>query len=161
MDLTIWFYWWQWFITGFPRSLVVRNLPVNAGDMGSIPGSGRSPGTGNGNHSYILAWKITWTEPGGLQSMGSQRVGQDWTIEHMIYYRDVRRTCSQTEGKKTQTVWRNSCKSFLLLFPSQEGSHRAQSTFSNTCALFCLGKLIRLFSAQDLYWGQVTRVPSA
>ena len=29
--------------------------------------------------SSILAWKIPWTEePGGLQSMGSQRVGQDW-----------------------------------------------------------------------------------
>ena len=30
-------------------------------------------------HSSILAWRITWTEePGGLQSMGSQRVGHDW-----------------------------------------------------------------------------------
>ena len=30
------------------------------------------------NHSSILAWKISWTvEPGGLQSMGSQRVGHD------------------------------------------------------------------------------------
>ena len=29
-------------------------------------------------HSSILAWKIPWTEePGGLQSMGSQRVGYD------------------------------------------------------------------------------------
>ena len=32
------------------------------------------------NHSSILAWKIPWTEePGGLQSMGSQRVGHDWS----------------------------------------------------------------------------------
>ena len=31
-------------------------------------------------HSSILAWKIPWSEePGGLQSLGSQRVGQDWT----------------------------------------------------------------------------------
>ena len=30
-------------------------------------------------HSSILAWKIPWIEePGGLQSMGSQRVGHDW-----------------------------------------------------------------------------------
>ena len=30
------------------------------------------------NHPSILAWKISWTEePGGLQSMGSQRVGHD------------------------------------------------------------------------------------
>ena len=48
---------------------------------GLIPGSGRSPGIGN---SYnILAWKGPWTqEPGGLQSPGSQRVGQDWATEH-------------------------------------------------------------------------------
>ena len=32
---------------------MVKNLPANAGDAGSIPGSGRSPGEGNGNlHQY-------------------------------------------------------------------------------------------------------------
>ena len=31
-------------------------------------------------HASILAWKIPWTEkPGGLQSIGSQRVGHDWS----------------------------------------------------------------------------------
>ena len=34
---------------GFPGGSVVRNLPVSAGYVGSIPGSGRSPGVGNGN----------------------------------------------------------------------------------------------------------------
>ena len=59
----------------------MNNQPDNVGDTrdaGSIPGSGRSPGVGNGNSSSILAWKIPWTEePGGLQSMGSQTVGHD------------------------------------------------------------------------------------
>ena len=33
-------------------------------------------------HSSILAWKIPWTKkPGGLQSMGLQRVGHDWATE--------------------------------------------------------------------------------
>ena len=32
-----------------PGGSVVKNLPANAGDVGSIPGSGRSPGEGNGN----------------------------------------------------------------------------------------------------------------
>ena len=50
----------------------------NVGDLGSIPGLGRSPGEGNGNPSSILAWKIPWMEePGRLQAMGSQRVGHD------------------------------------------------------------------------------------
>ena len=34
-------------------------------------------------HSSVLAWEIPWTkEPGGLQSMGSQRVGHDLATEH-------------------------------------------------------------------------------
>ena len=33
---------------GFPGGSVVKNSPANAGDMGSIPGPGRSPGEGNG-----------------------------------------------------------------------------------------------------------------
>ena len=34
---------------GFPGDSVVKNPSANAGDMGSVPGSGRSPGAGNGN----------------------------------------------------------------------------------------------------------------
>ena len=36
---------------GFTGGSVVKNLPANAGDLGSIPESGRSPGEGNGNPS--------------------------------------------------------------------------------------------------------------
>ena len=34
---------------GFPGGSVVKCLPASSGDTGSIPGSGRSPGEGNGN----------------------------------------------------------------------------------------------------------------
>ena len=57
---------------------MVKNPPANAGNTGSIPGSGISPGVGSGNHSSILARKMSWTEePGILQSMGPQRVGDN------------------------------------------------------------------------------------
>ena len=48
----------------------------NAGDLGLIiPGSGRSPGEGNNPLQYS-SWRIPWTEEaGGLESIGSQRVG--------------------------------------------------------------------------------------
>ena len=37
-------------------------------------------------HSSILAWRIPWTEePGGLQSMGSQRVGHDWVTNFHFF----------------------------------------------------------------------------
>ena len=61
--------------------MVKKNLPANsrdAGDVGSIPGSVRSPGQRSGIHSSIRAREIPWTqEPDGLQSMGSQRVGHN------------------------------------------------------------------------------------
>ena len=51
-----------------------------------IPGLGRSPGGGHGNPPSTLAWRIPWTEePGGLQSMGSQRVGHDLATKQQIY----------------------------------------------------------------------------
>ena len=55
---------------------MLNNLLANAGEMGLIPGSGRSPGDGDGNPLQFLAWEIPWTEePGGVQSMGSQQSG--------------------------------------------------------------------------------------
>ena len=58
-------------IRGFPGGSMVKNLHANAEDMDLIPGSGRSPGEGNGNPLHILAWKIPWMEKSGrLQSMG-------------------------------------------------------------------------------------------
>ena len=46
----------------------------DAGDVGSVPGSGKFLEEEGANHSSILAWRIPWTEePGGLQSIGSQR----------------------------------------------------------------------------------------
>ena len=86
----------------FPGGPVVKNSSCNAGDVDLISGGG-FPGGSEGNesacnagtrvpslgredplekgmttHSSILAWRIPWTEePGGLQSMGSQRDKHD------------------------------------------------------------------------------------
>ena len=43
------FYCMSTMCLGFPGGSVVKNRPANAGDTGSIPGPGRSPGEGNGN----------------------------------------------------------------------------------------------------------------
>ena len=57
----------------FPCSSVGKESACNAGDLGSIPGLGRSPGEEIETHPNILAWRIPCTkEPGRLQSMGSQ-----------------------------------------------------------------------------------------
>ena len=65
-------------ILGFPSGSDGKESACNTGDLDSVPGSGRSPGEGHGDHSRILAWRMPWREePGGPQSMGSQRVGHD------------------------------------------------------------------------------------
>ena len=67
---------------------MVKNLPVNAGDEGSISGQEDSLEQEMATHFSILAWKIPWTEePGMLQSMRSHRVEHDRA--HMHVHADV------------------------------------------------------------------------
>ena len=86
-------------LKGLPRwRKMIKNLPANAGDAGgkvprrSQPKEVWSLGWEDpledemATHSSTLAWEIPWTEePGGLQSMGSQRVGHDWSTEHTTH----------------------------------------------------------------------------
>ena len=73
----------------FPGGSVVKNLPAMQKSEGTWVQSlcREDPlEEAMATYSSILAWRIPWTkEPGGLQSMGLQRVGQD--------YRDSRHAC--------------------------------------------------------------------
>ena len=62
--------------SGFPGGSVGKESAHNAGDLGLIPGLGRSPEEGNGNRLQNSCLENSM-EPGGLQFMGSQRVGHD------------------------------------------------------------------------------------
>ena len=62
-----------------------KEFACNAGDVGSIPGSGRFPGGGHGNPTPVFLPGEPWTGESGvlqsigacIQSIGSQRVGPD------------------------------------------------------------------------------------
>ena len=57
---------------------MVKNLPAMQENQVQSLGQEDSLDKGMATHSSILAWRVPWTEePGGLQSMGSQRVGHD------------------------------------------------------------------------------------
>ena len=74
---------------GFPRWLRAKESACQTRGVGSVPGLGISPGEEMATHSSILAWKRKCQpipvflrishgkELGGLQSMGSQRVGHN------------------------------------------------------------------------------------
>ena len=60
----------------FPGGSDGKASAYNTGNLGLIPGSGGSPGIGNGNPlQYSCLENPTMEEPGRLQSMGLQRVG--------------------------------------------------------------------------------------
>ena len=60
---------------GFPGGSVVKNLPANARDSGSIPEWGKSLEEGNGNPLQYSCRNTSWTEEAGrLQSVVLQRV---------------------------------------------------------------------------------------
>ena len=62
----------------FPGGSDAKESARNAGDLGLIPGSGRSPGGGKGNPLQYCCLENSWTEESsGLQSMGSERVRHD------------------------------------------------------------------------------------
>ena len=64
---------------GFPVAQMVKNLPATQEIWVWSPGQEDPLEKGMATHSSILAWRIPWAEePGGLQSMGWQRVRHNW-----------------------------------------------------------------------------------
>jgi len=63
---------------GFPGDSVLKNPPAKQETQVQALGWEDPLEKETATHSSILAWEIPWTEePGGLQSMGSQRTGYD------------------------------------------------------------------------------------
>ena len=74
-------------------------------------------------HSSTLAWKTPWTEePGGLQSMGSRRVGHNWVRTHyigitwIVFFLSVEGVVSELYGPGISTSCYNNMNPHLVLF---------------------------------------------
>ena len=101
-------------------------------------------------HSSTLAWKIPWTEePGGLQSLGSRRVGHDWATSLSLF---------------TFMHWRRKWQPTPVFLPGKipgtgepgglpsMGSHRVGHNWSDLAvAAACLG-LVDFFKILDLIY---------
>jgi len=89
----------------YPGGSVGKASACNEGDLSSIPGSGRSPGEGNGKPFQTLAWKIPWTEePDRLQSIGSQRVRHDWTTSLSLSLSKENKLCAFQKNRACKVV---------------------------------------------------------
>ena len=91
----------QLWLRAFPGGSDCKESACNAGDLGLIPGLGKSPGEGMATHSNILAWRIPWTEePCVLQSMGSQTTGHNWAT-NTLTFKDLIRLPRFLSGKES------------------------------------------------------------
>ena len=96
----------------FPGGSVGKESARNAGDLGSIPGLGRSPGEGN---SYPLQYsglknsrdRGAWQ---AIQSMGWQRVGHNWEAFTFTLFP------WQIKAVFLSCVWSNICLDIHLLY---------------------------------------------
>ena len=75
-------------------ALVVKNPPANSGDMGSIPGLGRSPGKVNGNLLQYFCLKNPMDR--GTWSAVVHGVAESGTTEHAQIHTREGKSCSQT-----------------------------------------------------------------
>ena len=96
---------------GLPGSSDSKESACNVGDLGSIPGLGRSLEKGTATHSSTLAWRIPWT----VQFMGLQRIGHDWA--NFVY-------CPLVFGLSTHpchswcSIWASNVQEFSpLIYP--------------------------------------------
>ena len=76
-------------LSGLPGSLDGKQSTCNAGDLGLIPGSGRSPGEGNDNplQYFCLGNTMDKRTPGRLQPMELQRIRHDLAFQQQQGYR--------------------------------------------------------------------------
>ena len=132
---------------GFLDGSMGRESICNAGDtwvVGSVPGSGRSPGEGNGNPFQYPYQEIPWTDkPGGLQSIVSQRVRHDWATQHLA----------------GMSWWKKYIKVFILSFRKQfyhtwsSNSHSAEILWNlSTGSLKWTTSIVSQFSSASYFF---------
>ena len=94
---------------------------------------------GMATHSSILAWEIPWVEePGGLPSLGSQRVGHDWVIKHThTHTHKISWLKNEKEGRHISASIRNQNVSLKLLPKEVE----IQDSLGEHWGFGCLGSV--------------------
>ena len=91
---------------------MVKTLPANAGDTGSIPDREDPLEEGMAIHDGILVLEMPWTgEPGGLQSTGSQRVRHDLATKQP----QLKKSLRQVDIRLWQTLFKTVFFFFFFL----------------------------------------------
>ena len=104
----------------------------NAGNLGSIPGLGRSPEKGMATHSSILAWRFQWTgKPAVLQSVGLQRVGHNLANTQQVEFSHLISTVYLFPTFQNGWNWGKESLSNLLIKWQIWDSHSGSQTLES------------------------------
>ena len=124
---------------GFPGGSVVKNPPANAGDAGSVPGFGRSPGGRNGN----------WLQYSCLQKLMGRGAWQ--ATAHWVAKSWTRLTRLSTHRCATLCLVAQSCPTLCdLLDCSPPGSSFHGDSSGKSSGVGCNALLQRIFPTEDL-----------
>ena len=142
-------------ILGFLCGLAVKNPPANAkdtGDVVSVPGSGRSPGEGNGNLlQYSCLENPMAEEPGWVQSMELQESDTTERLNHHHHRRACISSCSGLvklcQASWTRERWVGHFHQ-IQERQSQAGARAVEVYLSGTVAVLVL---LHLFAPSTLY----------
>ena len=117
--------------------------------MGLISGLGRFPGGGRGNPLVFLSGESPWTEEtGGLQSMGSQRVGHNWATKHKAQKRRKFKVNKYFPSNKKHSLSNGKISDLL------RASLCSSNAFSSVVYRHsCIGQLFGTFFSSRIIWG--------
>ena len=112
-------------VLGFPSGSAVKNLPtmqeMEVWSLGQEDPLEKEMAA----HFSILAWEIPWTEkPGGLQSVGLQRVKHNFMNEHKAHTHHM---CIYTHK---YILWRRKWQPTSVFLPEQRVKHDCMYTYS-------------------------------
>ena len=111
---------------GFPGGSVVKNSPVNAGDLGGKDSLENEMAT----HYSTLVWRTPWTEkPGGLPSLGSQRVGHNLATKQQQKFISFNAILLRLADQKGDHAAYLKKSHFQTLFPITSKYSRNANTF--------------------------------
>ena len=112
-----------YYIWIFPVAQTVKNLPAMKETRVRSLGREDPLEKGMATHFRILAWRIPWTEePGGPQSMGSQRVRQHWATKAIPLYYTLCNTVQNHRISKLATMLPSPCKQHACCSNLEEGT---------------------------------------
>ena len=122
---------------GFPGDSDGKESACNAGDLGLIPASGRSPREGNGNplQYFCLENFMDWGA-GGLQSMGSHWVGHDWATNTIHVYATVKWNIYNLKKNLFWLPWLFIAACGLSLVVASWG-YSSSGAWASHCGGFC------------------------